>query len=88
MGYLYQKSEELCKKSDTLVVCEPPLTKHLSRDELLEIEYKPLITVLKCHTQGDERLVKLTTESVGRIKNHDRQIGLAFNTIPAREKCK
>ena len=65
---------------------EPPLTKHLSSEQLEELLEQPLKTGLPCHTQSTERTVKVMTEAAGQVSGVRRQDGHALNKLAWRRR--
>ena len=56
-------------------VTEPPITAHLSDQEIRSFEDVPLKTEFRCNTQAVERAVKLTSAVVKKIVGTGRQNG-------------
>jgi len=54
---------------------EPPLTKHLTVEQVDNFVENPLTLCIPCHSQGVERCVKLVTEACGAVYGKDARDG-------------
>ena len=66
---------------------EPPLTMHLSDEQIKAFEKTPLcIPDYPNHTQAVERAVKLTTEAAGKVVGFEQRHGMICQRIKARKQ--
>ena len=65
---------------------EPPLTMHLSDDQIKAFE-KTLLSIPNYpnHTQAVERAVKLTTEAASKVVGFEQRHGMIYPRIKARK---
>lgn len=67
-------------------VTEPPLTAHMSDDELTECSNQPIqLPFYPCHTQAVERTVKLVTEASAKCFGHSTRHGWIMNVLKSRK---
>ena len=65
---------------------EPPLTMHLSDDQIKAFEKTPLsIPDYPNHTQAVERVVKLMTEAASKVVGFEQRHGMICLRIKARK---
>ena len=74
------------KETEWMEVELPPAFRTLQKRVLDTIVTTPLEFDVQCHSQATEHGVALTTESVGKRKNHKSQLGVAFSTDVVRKK--
>ena len=64
---------------------EPPLTMHLSDEQIRDIAITPLsIPDYPSHTQAVERAVKLTTEAASKVVGYEQRHGMICQRVKAR----
>lgn len=64
---------------------EPPLTMHLSDEQICDIAITPLsIPNYPSHTQAVERAVKLTTEAASKVVGYEQRHGMICQRVKAR----
>ena len=65
---------------------EPPLTMHLSDEQIRDIIMTPLnIPNYPSHTQAVERAVKLTTEAASKVVGYKQRHGMICQRVKARQ---
>lgn len=65
---------------------EPPLTMHLSDEQIRDIIMTPLnIPNYPSHTQAVERAVKLTTEAASKVVGYEQRHGMICQRVKARQ---
>ena len=63
---------------------EPPLTKMLSDEELMNIVQQPLSVDIPCHSQGVERCVRMVTEASNAVYGMDSRDGYIRAVVKSR----
>lgn len=76
------------KVAEYMEVELPPAFRTLPEEVLNTIIDTPLEFDVQCHSQATEHGVALTTESVGKRKKHESQLGVALSTDIVRKKYK
>ena len=71
--------------TSTRAIFEPPLTKHLTNDELQKCIDVPLeVPFYPCHTQAVERAVKMVTEASASVIGEEERDGLIRQKVKSR----
>ena len=72
---------------ETSLITEPPFTKHLSEEILLNSVCTPMeIPSYPCHTQAVERTIQLVTKASSSVTGEEARHGLILSTLTSREK--
>ena len=70
--------------TELVTLTEPPLTLHLTDDELAAFRETPLLSNYPCHTQSVEHGVALTSKAVKRRRKEDSQLVAILQTSHSR----
>ena len=80
-------AESIVWLSDLLTATtEPPLTEHLSNENIKDLISAKFEVEYECHSQSVERAVQLTTKAVVATSDQNSQDAMTINTISARKK--
>ena len=72
---------------ETSLKTEPPITKHLSEEILLNSVCTPInIPGYACHTQAVERTILLVTKASSLVTGEEARHGLILSTLTSRER--
>jgi hypothetical protein len=78
-----QTLQDLLPSMEELTL-EPPLTKHLSDEELQQLLTQPFISQIPCHSQGVERCVRTVSEASKSVYGMDARDGYIRAVIKSR----
>lgn len=79
-----QTLQDLLPSIEELIL-EPPLTKHLSDEELQHLVTQPFISQIPCHSQGVERCVRTVSEASKSVYGMDARDGYIRAVIKSRD---
>jgi len=66
-------------------VFEPPLTRHMSNDQLDDIVQQPLSTEIPCHSQAVERCVRMVSEASNAVYGFQARDGYIRAVTKSRD---
>ena len=73
---------------ETSLITEPPFTKHLSEEILLNSVCTPMeIPGYPYHTQYVERTIQLVTKAFTSVTGEEARHGFILSALTSREKC-
>lgn len=79
-----QTLQDLLPSMEELTL-EPPLTKHLTDEELQQLVTQPFISQIPCHSQGVERCVRTVSEASKSVYGMDARDGYIRAVIKSRD---